>query len=69
MEIINHINLRKAWEPVISPTFYIKHKLAGIVSFHGVPPHGPSGATVAMDMTTLTPGTNITPGTPVSTST
>jgi hypothetical protein len=85
MEIINHINLRKAWEPVISPTFYIKYKLAGIVSFHGVPPCGPSGARVATDMTTLTPGTIITPvttpprpgppstintpGTPVTTST
>ena len=60
MEIIDYIKLRKVWEPVISPTFASKYKLAGMVRFYGggtIP--RTSGDTVTTDMTTLTPGTGL----------
>jgi hypothetical protein len=65
MEIINYIKLRKVWEPVISPTFISKYKIAGILKFYGgtVPGTIVSGGTVVRDMTTLTPSTGASPGT------
>jgi hypothetical protein len=64
-KIINYIKLRKVWEPIISPTFIIKYKIAGILKFYGgtVPGTIGSGGTVVTDMTTLTPSTGAPPGT------
>jgi hypothetical protein len=65
MEIINYIKLRKVWEPIISPTFIVKYKVAVILNFYGgtVPGTLGSGGTVATAMSTLTPITGAPPGT------
>ena len=65
LEIINYIKLRKVWEPIISPTFIVKYKVAVILNFYGgtVPGTLGSGGTVATDMSTLTPITGAPPGT------